>query len=81
MIAREPDEQAPPIVDERYGPGGELATVQVVRGESAPPPSVLQFVKRVFGIGTVPVHLPERQNPIVQVGDENHVFVTGDALS
>ena len=77
----EPCEQAPPIVDERHSPGGELPTMQVVCGESAPPPIGSSAPRTRFRRPSGPGQLPERQDPVVQVGDEDGVFVAGNALS
>ena len=39
------DEQAPPVVNQRHRTGRQLTAMQVVRGETAPTPLVLEFIK------------------------------------
>src|SRR5215469_4177953 len=53
----QPDKQAPPIVDQRHAGGQQAATFQILGCEAAPAPMVLQFIKRVLAIRTVPVEL------------------------
>ena len=43
-------EQAPPVVDQRHAPGGQLTAMQVVRGKAAPAPLVLEFVEGILAI-------------------------------
>ena len=45
--------------DQRAGPGHGLAAVDVLRGEAAQAPLVLQLVEGVLRIGAVPVELPD----------------------
>ena len=54
----QPDEQAPPVVDQRHRSGRELAAVQIVRREATPAPLVFQFIEGVLGISPIPVQLP-----------------------
>src|SRR4029077_20806101 len=51
------DEQVPPIGGERDDAGHELAAFNVVGGETAPAPLVLQFVEVVLGIAAVAIEL------------------------
>ncbi len=42
--------EAPPVVDLGDESGGDLAAVEVLRGEPGPTPLVLEFVKGVLGV-------------------------------
>lgn len=59
--------QTPPVVDQRHGTRRQLATMQIVRGEAAPAPLVLELVEGVLGVGAVAVELAEREDFVVQV--------------
>jgi hypothetical protein len=45
----EAHEQAPPIVDQRHTARQQPAAFEIMRGEAAPPPLVLQLVERTTG--------------------------------
>jgi hypothetical protein len=74
-------EQTPPVVDQRHRARRQLAAMQVVRGEAAPAPLVLELVEGVLRVGPVAVELAEREDFVVQVGDQHGVLVAGDALA
>ena len=75
------NEQTPPVVDQRHPSCRQLATVQVVRGEAAPAPLVLQLIERVLGIRAIPVELAQAENLIVGVGHQHGVLIAGNTLS
>src|ERR1019366_10453685 len=64
----ETHEQAPPIIDQRHRAREQTASRQILCGEAAPTPLVLQLVKRVLAVGTIAIQLPERQDFRVQRG-------------
>jgi hypothetical protein len=51
------NEQAPPVVDQRHRSCGQLAAMQIMGGEPAPAPLVLQLVEGVLGICSVTIEL------------------------
>src|ERR1700757_2099428 len=53
----QPEKQAPPVVDQRHVGGQQAATSQILRCEATPAPVVLQLIKRVLAIRSVPVEL------------------------
>ena len=53
------NEQTPPVVDQRHCPGGQLAAVQVVRGEATAAPLILEFIESVLSICPVTVKLTQ----------------------
>ncbi len=55
--------------------------MQIVRGEAAPAPLVLQFVEGVLRIGPVSVELTEREHFVIEIGHQYGVFVPGDAFA
>src|SRR5512144_1161001 len=44
----QPHEQAPPVVDQRDDPSHQPATLQILGGEAAPAPVILQLIEIVF---------------------------------
>ena len=58
-------EQTPPVVGQRGETGHEAAALEVVGGEAAPAPLVLQLVKAVLAVTAAAVELsvPNRSNP------------------
>ena len=54
--------------------GEQPAACQILRGEAAPAPLVLQLVERVLAVGPIAIQLPERQDLVVQRGDQGGVF-------
>ena len=50
LWVRQANKQAPPVVDQCHRPGRKLAAMQVVRGETAPAPLVLQLFEGILGI-------------------------------
>ena len=69
-----PTVPAPPVVDERAGPCRRLAAGDVLRGEAAQPPRVLQFVETVFAVAAIPVQLGDRLQRITDVGYQHRIF-------
>jgi hypothetical protein len=67
-------EQAPPVVDQCHCAGEQPITRQVLGREPAPAPLVLQLIEHVFRVGPIAVQLPERQDLVVQRGDQSGVF-------
>src|SRR5215472_251036 len=68
------DEQVPPIGSEGDDAGHELAAFDVVGGEAAPAPLVLQFVEIVLGIAAAAVELGDGQQLGLQRGHQHGVF-------
>ena len=68
------DEQVPPIGGERDDAGHELAAFNVVGGETAPAPLVLQFVEVVLGIAAVAIELGDGEQLAFQRGHQHGVF-------
>jgi hypothetical protein len=48
----QPHKKTPPVVDERDGAGHDLATLEILRGKSAPAPLVFEFVEGVLAVGS-----------------------------
>ena len=67
-------EQTPPVVDQRYHPGEQPAACQVLCREAAPSPLILQFIKHVFTVSSIPIQLPEGQDFAIERGDQGGVF-------
>ena len=55
--------------------------MQVVGGESAPAPLVLQLIKGVLGVGPIPIELAQRKDFVVEIGDQHGVLIAGHALA
>ena len=55
--------------------------MQVMRGEAAPAPLVLQLIKSIFGISPIPVELTQTENFVVRVGDQHGVFILKSSVS
>ena len=53
----QPHKQAPPVVDQRHRQRREPTACQVLGGETAPAPLVLQLIEGVLGISPVAVQL------------------------
>src|SRR5438477_10169459 len=70
-------EQAPPIVDQRHTARQQPAAFEIMRGEAAPTPLVLQLVERVLAVCPIAVQLTERQDLAVERGHQRSVFRTG----
>src|SRR5271165_3197617 len=56
----EPDEDVPPVVNERKQPRRESATGKIVRRIAAPAPLVLHLVENVLSVAPVAIELTER---------------------
>src|SRR5271165_6802235 len=56
----EPDEDVPPVVNERKQPGREPATGEIVRRVAAPTPLVLHLVENILAVAPVAIELTER---------------------
>src|ERR1017187_4837168 len=63
---RQARKQGPPVVDQGDDARHDLAALQIVSGEAAPAPLVLQLVKVILRVGPVPVVLAQRQDLIRQ---------------
>ena len=72
---RQPGEQVPPVVDQCHEAGGEAAAGEVVGGEAAPAPLVLQLVEDVLAIGSVAVELAEAEDGLAERGYERGMLV------
>src|SRR5262249_60528489 len=70
----QPDKQAPPVVDQRHAGGQQTATSQILGCEAAPAPMVLQLIKRVLAIRTVPVELAQGEDFAVQRCHQGGIF-------
>src|SRR5437763_7673299 len=70
----EAHEQAPPVVDQRYTARQQPAAFEIMRGEAAPAPLVLQLVKRILAVGPIAIQLTERQDLAVERGHQRGVF-------
>src|SRR5207253_2226497 len=70
----EAQEQAPPVVDQRYTARQQPAAFEIMRGEAAPAPLVLQLVKRILAVGPIAIQLTERQDLAVERGHQRGVF-------
>lgn len=68
-------EQAPPVVDQCHRACRQLAAVQVMGGEATPAPLVLELVEGVLRIGPIPVELAQREDFVIEVGDQHGVLV------
>lgn len=55
--------------------------MQIMRGEAAPTPLVLQLVEGVLGIGAVPVELSKRENFMLEIGNQDGRLIAGRALA
>ena len=77
MLVRlgQPREQVPPVVDEGDDAGGETAAREVLRGEAAPAPLVLQLVERVLAVGAVAIELAEADDLGIERGHQGGVLV------
>ena len=73
--------EAPPVVDQVDGAGGELAAIQVGRRKAAPTPLVLQFVESILGISAISVKLAQRQHLVIEVGRQHGVLVVGGSFA
>src|SRR5260370_14245099 len=70
----EAHEQAPPVVDQRHPARKKPAAFEIMRGEAAPTPLVLQLVERVLAVSPIAVQLTERQDLAVERGHQCSVF-------
>ena len=73
--------KTPPVVDECHRTRRQLATVQIVRGEAIPAPLILELVERILRVGSIPVELAEREDLVLEIGDQHRVLVARDALA
>src|SRR3954453_15278612 len=64
-------EQAPPVVDQRHTARQQPAAFEIMRGEAAPAPLVLQLVERVLAVSPIAVQTPERQGPAGERGPQS----------
>src|SRR5271168_4526274 len=64
----EAHEQAPPVVDQRHTARQQPAAFEIMRGEAAPAPLVLQFVERVLAVCPIAIQLTKRQDLAVERG-------------
>src|SRR5260370_18424977 len=67
-------EQAPPVVDQRHTARQQPAAFEIMRGEAAPTPLVLQLVERVLAVCPIAVQLTERHDLAVERGHQCSVF-------
>src|SRR5260370_37886894 len=74
LRSREEQEQAPPVVDQRQNARQQTAAFEIMRGEAAPTPLVLQLVERVLAVCPIAVQLTERQDLAVERGHQCSVF-------
>src|SRR5437588_12854214 len=70
----EAHEQAPPVVDQRHTARQQPATFEIMRGEAAPAPLVLQLVERILAVCPIAIQLTERQDLAVERGHQRGVF-------
>lgn len=56
----EPDKQRPPVVNQGHHARHDPAAREVLGGEPAPAPLILQFVEIVLGVGPVAIEMGER---------------------
>ena len=63
-------EQAPPVVDQRHTARQQPAAFEIMRGEAAPAPLVLQFVECVLAVCPIAIQLTERQDLAVERGHQ-----------
>lgn len=68
-------ENVPPVVNKRDEPRAEAAPRQIVRGEPAPAPLVLQLVENILVVAAIPVQLAETFDRRLQRRRQNLVFV------
>src|SRR5437868_14685921 len=69
----EAHEQAPPVVDQRYTARQQPAAFEIMRGEAAPAPLVLQLVERILAVGPIAIQLTERQDLAAERGHQRGV--------
>src|SRR5262245_6462560 len=72
---REPDEQVPPVVNEGDQAGGKPTTSEVLCGEPAPTPLVLQLIEGVLAIGPVAIELAESEDLGIERSHQRRVLV------
>jgi len=70
----EAHEQAPPVVDQRHTARQQPAAFEIMRGEAAPAPLVLQLVERVLAVCPIAIQLTEGQDLAVERGHQRGVF-------
>jgi hypothetical protein len=68
-------EQAPPVIGQRRDAGHEAAAFNILGGETAPAPMVLELVERIFRVGAVAVHLGGGEDFARERGHQHRVFV------
>ena len=71
-----PHEQRPPVVDKRHEPCHQSAARQVLRGEAAPAPLILQLVEGVFGISPIAIELSKGEDLVRSRGDQHGILGT-----
>ena len=72
----EPDEQIPPVVDKGNQTGREPAAGEILCGEPAPAPLVLQFIEYIFAIRPVAIELTESEDlGIIERSHQRRVLV------
>src|SRR5207245_3736108 len=70
----EAHKHAPPVVDQRHTARQQPAAFEIMRGEAAPTPLVLQLVERVLAVCPIAVQLTERQDLAAERGHQRGVF-------
>ena len=75
------NEETPPVIYPCHRSSSERAAMQVMCGEAAPAPLVLQLIKGVLGVGPIPIELTQTENLVVRVGDQHGVFIAGNAFT
>src|ERR1700730_10479911 len=70
----EAHKQAPPVVDQRHTARQQPAAFEIMRGEAAPTPLVLQLVERVLAVCPIAIQLTEGQDLAVERGHQRGVF-------
>jgi len=70
----EAHEQAPPVVDQRHTARQQPAAFEIMGGEAAPAPLVLQLVERVLAVCPIAIQLTECQDLAGERGHQGGVF-------
>ena len=73
----QPQEDRPPVVNLSHDASGDLTTSEVLGGEAAPAPLILEFIEPIFGIGSIPVMLSQGRDIIAKRGDQHRIFIDG----
>src|SRR5262245_17459605 len=71
----ESDEQVPPVVDEGDQTGCKPAAGEILCGEPAPAPLVLQFIEGTLAVRPVAIELAESEDLSIERSHQRRVFV------